>query len=144
MTLILVTGSRNFSQDARGYLNFLTQALPQYFIPSDISQNISVAPTLIHGGARGADTAFGQAAAERGWTVQSYPADWSKYGRAAGPLRNTDLVNQDPDLAIVVLAKDSVGTKDCYNKLLKHKGKLKHILLITETEVKILEVPKSP
>ena len=52
---------------------------------------------LPHGGARGADQAIGLAAHQLGWPVQSLPAEWGRYGRSAGPIRNRRLL--EPALA---------------------------------------------
>ena len=49
---------------------------------------------LLHGGARGADQAIGRAAHQLGWRVQSLPAEWGRYGRSAGPIRNRRLLEQ--------------------------------------------------
>ncbi|MFO8238205.1 MAG: SLOG family protein [Prochlorococcaceae cyanobacterium] len=47
---------------------------------------------LLHGGARGADRAIGRAARQLGWPVAVLPADWHRHGRAAGPIRNRELL----------------------------------------------------
>jgi len=47
---------------------------------------------LLHGGARGADRAIGRAAYQLGWPVEALPADWRRHGRAAGPIRNRELL----------------------------------------------------
>ena len=52
---------------------------------------------LLHGGARGADRAIGRAAHQLGWPVEVHPADWRRHGRAAGPIRNRELL----ELAVV-------------------------------------------
>ncbi len=43
---------------------------------------------LLHGGARGADRLIEQAAISLAWPVEVIAAEWARYGRAAGPLRN--------------------------------------------------------
>lgn len=43
---------------------------------------------VIHGGARGADRLAGSLAAQAGVAWIAYPADWDRYGRAAGYRRN--------------------------------------------------------
>ena len=43
---------------------------------------------LLHGGARGADRLIDHAARSLAWPVEVIPAEWGRYGRAAGPLRN--------------------------------------------------------
>jgi predicted Rossmann-fold nucleotide-binding protein len=47
---------------------------------------------LLHGGARGADRAIARAARQLGWPVAALPADWRRHGRAAGPIRNRQLL----------------------------------------------------
>ena len=47
---------------------------------------------LLHGGARGADRTIGRAANQLGWPVEVLPADWRRHGRAAGPIRNRELL----------------------------------------------------
>ncbi len=49
---------------------------------------------LLHGGARGADQAIGRAAHQLGWHVQSLAAEWRRFGRCAGPIRNRQLLEQ--------------------------------------------------
>ena len=43
---------------------------------------------LLHGGARGADRLIDHASRSLAWPVEVIPAEWGRYGRAAGPLRN--------------------------------------------------------
>jgi hypothetical protein len=49
---------------------------------------------LLHGGARGADAAIGRAAQQLGWSPLVMPAQWERHGRAAGPIRNRELLQQ--------------------------------------------------
>ncbi len=49
---------------------------------------------LLHGGARGADRAIGRAAQQLGWSALALPAEWRRHGRAAGPIRNRELLEQ--------------------------------------------------
>jgi hypothetical protein len=69
---------------------------------------------IIHGAARGADTIAGEIAKELGLAVRAFPADWDRHGRAAGPIRNRQMLDEKPDLVIAFhndLHK-SKGTKD--------------------------------
>ena len=61
---------------------------------------------LLHGGARGADQAIGKAAQQLGWPVLSLPADWQRFGRAAGPIRNRLLLEQALTKAEALSAPD--------------------------------------
>lgn len=56
---------------------------------------------IIEGGAKGADTAAYSWAKIHGLHNQTYPADWTLHGRAAGPRRNaTMLADGNPDLVL--------------------------------------------
>jgi hypothetical protein len=70
---------------------------------------------VIEGEARGADTIAREEAESLGIAVEKYPARWDLYGRAAGPLRNLEMLEKGkPDL-IVAFHDDfihSKGTKD--------------------------------
>lgn len=49
---------------------------------------------LIHGGARGADRAVGDAGVQLGWPVLVVPAQWQRDGRGAGMIRNGRMLEQ--------------------------------------------------
>jgi hypothetical protein len=69
---------------------------------------------LIHGDARGADRLAVQVVRQLGWSVTAYPACWSRYGRAAGPRRNREMLDAHPDLVIGFSLSPSgtPGTRD--------------------------------
>lgn len=70
--------------------------------------------TLIHGDARGADKLSETALKEYfngGFEVLRFPADWGKYGKRAGPIRNQQMLDEGaPDL--VVAFPGGSGTAD--------------------------------
>jgi predicted Rossmann-fold nucleotide-binding protein len=49
---------------------------------------------VLHGGARGADAAIARAAQQLGWSALALLAEWRRHGRAAGPIRNRELLEQ--------------------------------------------------
>lgn len=56
---------------------------------------------IIHGGAHGADHLAGQWAQDNGLPVLIFPADWRKYGPAAGPIRNAQMLTEGkPDYVV--------------------------------------------
>jgi hypothetical protein len=69
---------------------------------------------VIHGAARGADTLADKWARAHGVTVESYPADWDRHGRAAGPIRNTEMLDRKPD--VVIAFPGGPGTADMVRK----------------------------
>jgi len=48
---------------------------------------------VVSGGADGVDTLAERWAKEQGLSWKVFPADWNKYGRGAGPIRNQQIVN---------------------------------------------------
>lgn len=70
---------------------------------------------VIHGACRGADRFAGEVADALGFEVEEYPAEWDLYGRAAGPIRNRQMLEEGkPDLVLAFHADigHSRGTKD--------------------------------
>ena len=71
-------------------------AWPQQRIAAELLARSSgrLVQLLLHGGARGADAAIGRAANQLGWSSAVMPAQWELHGRAAGPIRNRELLEQ--------------------------------------------------
>lgn len=69
---------------------------------------------IIEGEANGADKLARYEAEFLGFQVLPFPADWKKYGRAAGPIRNQQMLDQRPDrvLAFHPDLDKSKGTRD--------------------------------
>lgn len=115
--VILITGSRNWEDK-----DLIKSALLPY-------ANKHV--LLIHGDCRGADKLAGEVAKELHFQISSSPANWQLYGRAAGPIRNKEMVNQakkfhESGISTIVLAfHDSLhlskGTKSCVDMAIKAK-----------------------
>ena len=66
--------------------------------------------TIVCGEARGADSLGKRLACEKGWEVLSFPADWDKYGKAAGYKRNEEMA-RNADALIAFWDGKSKGTK---------------------------------
>lgn len=64
---------------------------------------------IVSGGAPGADTLAERWADERGIPKLIFPAEWEKYGKAAGPIRNKDIV-ANSDVIIAFWDGKSRGT----------------------------------
>lgn len=63
---------------------------------------------ILEGGARGIDAAA-KAHLSNYYPVRSYPADWDKYGKGAGPFRNRQMA-QDGDCLLAIWDYRSPGT----------------------------------
>ena len=79
---LLVTGGRDF----HGY-----QALKATL---DTIHKETPVTHLIHGGAPGADSLAGAWAAFNHVPALVFPANWTKHGKAAGPLRNQQMLTE--------------------------------------------------
>ncbi len=99
--IVVVTGSRNWS-DA-GAIRAELMRLP-------------VNTAVVHGDARGADKLAGSIARDLNLPVIPMPADWGKYGKNAGPIRNQSMIDRHPDLVLAFPLRDSIGTWDCVRK----------------------------
>lgn len=65
---------------------------------------------VVSGAARGVDRIAAAAARTRGLEVVEYPADWQTYGKRAGMLRNSDIVD-NADWVVAFWDGQSKGTK---------------------------------
>lgn len=97
---VLICGDRGWTDEAP-ILGFLQTLNPT----KDI---------IIEGGARGADRIAGLAAAKLGFTYYEFPAQWRQFGKAAGPIRNEQMLAEGkPDLVVAFHddIEQSKGTK---------------------------------
>jgi len=76
--------------------------------------------TLVHGGAKGADTIGAAAATELGWTLEEHIPDWSK-GKRAGPLRNVEMLESGVDCVVAFHKDGSRGTRHAIETARKMK-----------------------
>ena len=83
---------------------------------------------VVSGTARGADKMGERFAEEAGIPVYQFPADWDKYGRAAGPIRNQVMADFG-DALIAIWDGKSRGTKGMI-ELAQKKGIPVHVELI--------------
>lgn len=71
---------------------------------------------VISGGATGADYIAETVARILGIKVLIFPANWNKFGRAAGPIRNRQMLKEGKPSWVIAfhdtIKKDSKGTKD--------------------------------
>jgi hypothetical protein len=95
---VLVCGGRDYADKAKVYQT----------LDALLSDNPSVL-RIIHGAARGADSLASQWAKDRGITEIAYPADWKSYGKQAGYIRNTQML-QEGQPHLVVAFPGGAGT----------------------------------
>lgn len=69
---------------------------------------------IVHGAAPGADTLARFIAEDLGLVTEAHPANWDKWGKAAGPIRNQEMVDLGADL--VPAFPGGPGTRDCVRR----------------------------
>lgn len=108
---ILVCGGRDFND-----WDFLNQTLHHVVYDGGHTNYSKI--TIISGGARGADSLAIKWAKFFGCKLKEFPADWHKYGKSAGAIRNQQMIDEDkPDF--VVAFPGGTGTADMIRRAKK-------------------------
>lgn len=98
---VIVTGGRHYADQDK------MQSVLQLF---DIAM-------LIQGGATGADNLARIYASKNKVYIETFEADWDKHGRAAGPIRNNIMLEENRN-AVVIAFPGGNGTDDCVRSAL--------------------------
>lgn len=98
MTRVLVTGSRTWTD-----MDVIRRALDA------IGEDFPPPYYLVEGDAPGADRMTALAALDNGWKVERHPANWDKHGKAAGFLRNREMVETGADVCLAFVKAKSKG-----------------------------------
>jgi len=116
---VLICGSRTWKEDgARDMVGTVIYGLISNF-GWDSPENI----TIIEGAANGADREAGASAESAGCEVEEYPANWDKHGKAAGPLRNQQMLDEGkPELVIAFVDKPLEESRGTNNMVTKAKA----------------------
>lgn len=78
---------------------------------------------IVSGGARGADTLAERLARANGFPVKVFPADWNRFGKSAGFIRNRDIV-QRADVVCAFWDGVSNGTQHSFELCKEFNKKL--------------------
>ncbi len=108
-----------------GYRNFNDYEAFKMFVDASIAQLNETKITIISGHCKGVDMMAEQYAAEKKYGLKVFPAEWKKYGRAAGPIRNKQMV-ENANVVIAFVCEKATGTKN----LISHAKKLGKRLFI--------------
>ena len=100
MFKVIIAGGRSFSN-----YNLLCEYVD--FKLSNVTQEIEI----VSGGARGADSLGERYAKDRGYKLKIFPADWNKFGKRAGYLRNIQMAEY-ADALIAFWDGKSRGTRN--------------------------------
>jgi len=112
---IAVVGSRTYNNEDYS-LNNILETLKK--------ENLNIENIIVFsGGAKGVDTIAAKSMKEMGAKVNEIIPNWKKYRKAAGIVRNKELVG-NADIVIAFWDGRSRGTKNSINLAQKYKRKL--------------------
>lgn len=111
---IIVAGSREFED-----YEMLKNKLDKLLINQKEIQ-------IVSGGCRGADELGERYAKEKGYSIKVFKADWNKYGKKAGPLRNRQMAEYADGL-VAFYKEGSRGTKNMIEEATEKKLKIRII-----------------
>lgn len=100
-----------------GSRSFLDYHLLEVTINQFINTCTNSITHIVSGGAKGADTLANRYAEEKNIEMIVFKPDWKKYGKRAGYIRNTDII-ENSDIVIAFWDGISPGTKDSIDKAL--------------------------
>lgn len=113
---IIIAGSRSFTD-----YEMVKKSLKDFLISKDTSDK----PTIICGMARGADMLGYRLAKEFKLPLKEFPADWNKYGKRAGYIRNEQMAKyaheQGDGILFAFWDGTSRGTKSMIELAKKYK-----------------------
>jgi|TARA_R100000501_G_C2627398_1_gene121346 hypothetical protein len=102
---VAVVGSRHFTD-----YNKLSSTIQEILSHYDFEHPQHLKVEFVSGGASGADQLCETYARNNGCSIKIFHANWSLYGKKAGPLRNQEIVNY-ADIIIAFWDGRSRGTK---------------------------------
>lgn len=122
MLRIVVTGSRTINRQSEEFIFAVLDNLP--LVKEALANKETI--FLGQGGAKGADLIASEWAGLRGYDRKVYPAEWKRHGRAAGPIRNAEMLREHkPDVVLAFIDKpldESKGTKSMVGKAMAEPG----------------------
>lgn len=126
---IIVCGGRNYS-DARMVSSYLSRLTKPF--------------RIVTGGAPGADRLAEEWAKANGVECVVVPADWTKHGRAAGPIRNQRMLDEHQPCAVVAFPGRR-GTRDMKARAAKAGVPIyEPVLQLTREMARLINEPSPP
>lgn len=110
---ILVTGARTTTPENDQYVASVLRFIAAPILAGG-GQVVVVEGRCPKGGVDRAAQKWAEATP--GVVDKPYPADWSTHGKAAGMIRNAEMVAAGADICLAFPGPDSVGTWDCLKK----------------------------
>lgn len=94
---LIIAGTRDFNDYA------LLKRRLTYFLQNAIVRQTEI--EIVSGGCQGADALGERYTQENNFKLKLFPADWAKYGKAAGPIRNADMARYASHCIVLILVR---------------------------------------
>ena len=118
MIKVIIAGTRDFKN-----YELLKQKMDK-ILANRVKNNEEI--IIISGTARGADKLGERYAREKGYKIERYPANWDKYGKRAGYIRNEQMAKV-ADACVCFWDEQSKGTKHMIDLAKQYKLALRVI-----------------
>lgn len=126
---LIIAGSRNIS-DAEIIIDVM--AVEELAIMYLQDGKLEMPEEVVNGGCWGVDMAGVTWAERYSILIKTFPPDWTRYGKSAGPIRNEQMAEY-ADALLAIWDGESKGTFDMIKKADKHGLEM---LVITVGEIK--------
>ena len=101
---VLICGSRNY-HNAKAVMQRME------LLPDDV--------LIIQGGARGADSLAKTYALDLGYDIVTFEAEWNVYGKSAGSIRNTQMLDKGQPTLVIAFVDDPTRSPGTANMVLQ-------------------------
>ena len=101
--------------------------------------SVGTGDVVIEGEAKGADTLCAEVARDMGASVEPHPAKWGLYGRAAGMIRNSEMLESGVD--VLVSFPGGRGTRHCTSKATEMGIPVVYARMFVETDAGVPDNP---
>lgn len=121
---ILVCGGRDYGSEKDDDIKMLAIIDKIY---KQYEEHLKTIPLkVVHGGCKGADLNFVKLLryfcrkhSQLKPKIKEYPADWDNHGKAAGPIRNQQMLDNNLDIDFAIAFRGGRGTADMVKRLKK-------------------------
>ena len=100
---VAIVGGRDYDEDFDVFDDLLNNTITEHTKSNGIE--------IVSGGARGVDSMAERYAEHHGLTMKVFKADWDRYSRSAGYIRNAEIAKYS-DMCIALWDGKSKGTKN--------------------------------
>jgi len=118
VTRVLICGDRN-----GGFNEPIAKLILDELLPGDV---------IIQGMCRGVDRTARYLGLKYGFRVEDYPADWNKYGKAAGPIRNKQKLDEGKPDIVYAFHPDLSKSKGAKNMVEQARKRGIKVIVVNE------------